>query len=424
MRINRERVRLQGDAVVTVRVLRDRSALSFLEDRWPMLYRQDAMATPYQSPEWLAGWTEQMSPTATPLVMVADDSDGPVAALALVRDQSEGREQVRPLSSPHAEYIRAVGPGSEEHSVGAALAQCLRVLAREGDCVVMPDVPTDSCLGRHVAAQSGYDHTTARCAVIGLPVDFSAMSRATRKEHKRRERTWVGLAAGGHRVVYRRTRSTAELIGTYPVLSELYHRRWAGHVPLSEVGAAGADKQWQAVLERCGSGTAFIATLAVDEAVVAAQLCLYRHRRCYSVRPAMDPAYRELAPGHALLRRLTAELSGQGFISFDLGRTVEDAGQIAYKSQYLAEWKATLTAISRIPQEAPRVRSLSVPSVTGPLMPGGRARLGSRQVRRRRALRKLPRDAARFPTPCFVRFAHGIRQRAVLQACQHAYAAS
>jgi CelD/BcsL family acetyltransferase involved in cellulose biosynthesis len=112
------------------------------------------------------------------------------------------------------------------------------------------------------------------------------------------------------------------------------------------------------VLNRCGPGTAFIATLALDGEVVAAQLCLTRNRRAYSVVPAMHPNYKDLAPGHALLRHLAQDLTCAGYEHLDLGRTVP--GQHAYKNQYRPRWSETLCAVStpapeprRVPDELP-----------------------------------------------------------------------
>jgi CelD/BcsL family acetyltransferase involved in cellulose biosynthesis len=338
-------VRHQSDAA-TVQVLEGQPALNFLSAHWSTLYHEQAAATPYQAPAWLAAHAEQLPSTASPLILVVESSAGIAAALSLVRDdQDGGRPQVRPLSAPMAEYVRAVGANAEAPAVAAALAQGLTDLSRDAD-VVMPDIPTLSSLGTQLAADPNWRHSTTRCATLPLPVDYTTMSRATRRDHARRQRTWDELAAS-QSVVYRRTISTPELLEAHRVLSQLHARRWADHAPRPEADASGdedTERLWGAVLERCGPASAFIATLAVDERVVAAQLCLYRGRHCFSVVPAMDPDHYQLAPGHALLRYLTADLASDGFLTLDLGRTTPTPGQIAYKSQYQPMWTATLSA--------------------------------------------------------------------------------
>ncbi|MET7621302.1 GNAT family N-acetyltransferase [Streptomyces sp. NPDC005408] len=327
-------------APVTVDILENRAARDFLTSQWPGLYEQDRLATPYQSPAWLTVHADQLPATAVLLVLVAAAPSGPRAALAVVRDRSiGGRTEVQPLSAPTAEYIRLVGPDAEEPHVAAAIAHTLATLGAD---VMMPDVPSNSALGRHVAAQ--WQHTITRCARIDLPVPYAAMSRATRREHKRRKRAWDQLTTSSRTVAYHRTSSAAELLAAYPALCHLHRLRWSS--PRPDHRLTPADEQFRAVLQHCSS-MAFIATLAVDESVVAAQLCLHRGRYVYSLLPAMDPAQQELAPGHALLRTLTDDLTAAGFNTLDLGRTTCSPGQLAYKAQYAPVWTTTLTAARR-----------------------------------------------------------------------------
>lgn len=251
------------------------------------------------------------------------------------------RELIAPLSSPTAEVIRAVGPGAEDPVAAAALVRHLNGTIRFGTDVQLPDIPSDSALGQQLALQWNCHLTQIPYATVALPVDYASLSRSTRRDHRRRERVWRGLREQGHQVTYHRTRCTSELLETYPVLARLHRLQWPGTT--NTVTDAASDRRWHAVLERCGP-TAFIAMLAVDGAIIAAQLCLRRGDHAYSLIPAMDPTQRELAPGHALLRYLTDDLASTGYRTLDLGRTTDDPGQHAYKSQYGATWSQTLTA--------------------------------------------------------------------------------
>lgn len=253
-----------------VRELSGESMWRFLETHWPMLYHQDKRATPYQSPGWLTGWAQQLPPTAVPVLLVVESLLGvPTAAIAMVRGAcADGRATLRPLSAPYAEYVRPVGPDSEKPAAVAALVRLLTELARQGDCV-LPDIPADTCLGRHLASHGFWQHTSVRCASIPLPVDYASMSGATRKDHRRRARRWDELWAEG-RAIYHRTATTAELVDAYPLLDQLYQRRWNGAD--ATTGGTAEEKQWLSVLAHCGGDVAFIATLTLDDVLVAAQL--------------------------------------------------------------------------------------------------------------------------------------------------------
>ncbi|MFE7115295.1 GNAT family N-acetyltransferase [Streptomyces sp. NPDC057654] len=335
----RPRTRPTRQEINLINLLEDDEARLFLHDHGPSLYRNDATATPYQCPSWLAGWTEYLPSTAAPVILVAEGgaTSEPIAALPMARElRANTRPRLRPLGAPHAEYLRAVGPGAHQPTVAEALLRTLESLAQEDD-VELSDIPLGSVLGRQLESRPGWWQTTIPCAVLDLPVAYAALSPSTRREHRRRERTWQTLVGEGRRITYRRTRGTAELITAWEGLRDLYQRARGADPGFAEKGT------WPALLQRLGSGTAFIATLELDETAVAAQLCLYRNTHCYSLLPAMDPEARDLAPGHALLRILTADLAAQGFTTLDLGRTRDTDGQRGYKAQYNARWSSTLT---------------------------------------------------------------------------------
>ncbi|MFI5702585.1 GNAT family N-acetyltransferase [Streptomyces xanthochromogenes] len=330
----------------SVQTLAGAAALTFLAGPYTELYRADAAATAYQNPLWLSAWADTLPPHAQPLCLVVQCSDGtPAAALPLVHDTTTPRPQVYPLSAPASDYVRATGPQADNPVVADAITRSLSQLARGGADVVISDVPAASGLGQalsHTAEHGGGQPHLFKCAVLDLPVDVTTMSVSTRRDHRRRQRRWNDLSSN-HLVVYSRSRTTAEMRAAAPVLAQIHHKRWAGRP--AQAGAAhpvtadGLD----ALLSRCGAENAFIATLAVDHAVVAAQLCLHDRRTCYSFVPAMDPAFRDLAPGHALLRNLIRDLHEHGFHALDLGRTTE--GQHAYKAQYQPHWTSTLTTV-------------------------------------------------------------------------------
>ncbi|MEU6331470.1 GNAT family N-acetyltransferase [Streptomyces sp. NPDC047049] len=183
-----------------------------------------------------------------------------------------------------------------------------------------------------------WPYSSSPCARVALPLDLQSLSRSTRREHRRREHTWSRMATERD-VRYRRTCGPGELLDAFQHLRRLHQARWAEQLPLPGIAPSAGSLQWEPVLRNCPE--AFVATLAVDGDVLAAQLCLQGEETVYSVVPAMDPAHKHIAVGHALLRALIADLTSAGFRTLDLGRTVN--GQ-TYKSQYAPRWSRTLSA--------------------------------------------------------------------------------
>ncbi|MEW1568596.1 GNAT family N-acetyltransferase [Streptomyces sp. NPDC093509] len=333
---------------VSVREYAGPDAMDALALPWRELYAEDSAATPFQSPAWLAAWARHLPHTATPIVLAATSPTGRwLAALALVRHDDGDRTRILALSAPHAECVRPVGPYADDATVAQAFAFHLLLADDAGADIVMTDVPATSALGTTLTLlceDTGWDCTTTPNAAIQLPVRYDRLSASTAREHQRRRRTWTRLADAGRTVTYSRSRHTADLLQAFGVLCDLHQRRWAGHEPLpGSLTVADRDK-WHDVLVELGAAHACIATLAVDAQVVAAQLLLTRGAHCFSLIPAMDPAHRHLAPGHALLRHLTEDLAGEGFHVLDLGRTI--GAQQAYKAQYRPAWTSTVSALS------------------------------------------------------------------------------
>ncbi|MFJ3763011.1 GNAT family N-acetyltransferase [Streptomyces sp. NPDC090080] len=327
-------------SAVTVHTLEGSAALEWLEYRWPALYEADPLATPFGSPGWLLGWAGQLRGAATALLLLAVGPAGVCAGLALLREDGDAGTELRALS-PYCEYVTPVGPGAQDMRVADALASRLAECVQAGALVTLANVPAGSPLATALRAQDDWQHALSRTAAVPLPLDLSALPKSARRQHIRREQA---LAAAVGTVTFHRTRTTAELLAALPALETLHAAQRGTATRPSAPGA------WAKALGPCADG-AFIAEARIDGAAMAAQLCLQRGRRCYSVLPAMDPAHSSLSPGHALLRWLTHDLAVDGIACLDLGPTRETAGQLHYKAQYGPVWdvNASFTAGRIVP---------------------------------------------------------------------------
>lgn len=319
-------------------ILGGHDARAFLAapDGWLRLLRQDALATPYQSPAWLTAHALHLPPAATPLVLVAEDGKrAPVAALALVREQQGETSRIFALGSPRAECVRPAGPASQDTDVAGALVNTLHRFAQRGEAVRIADVPLGSALGRQLSLQPGWTNSTSSCASVPLPVQYERLSRNNRRAHQQREQMWKQLQDEGSEVSYARCEGPARL-PAWDALVGLHQARWSGARPEGE----------RPLVDVLAGPGAFIALLRLDGVAVAADLCLTRGPHCYSLLQAMHPDWLGYAPGHALLRHLTADLQRSGFVSLNLGRRPDQPRKREYKAQYAPSWAATVTAAS------------------------------------------------------------------------------
>ncbi|MEU6551288.1 GNAT family N-acetyltransferase [Streptomyces sp. NPDC046915] len=330
-----------------LRMLTGSQAMDFLAGSWRELYRLDPAATPFQSSEWLSAWAEQLPATMRPVVLASVGATGrPLAALALARHDDGADTRIVPLSAPYAECIRPVGPFADDPEVAASFVFHLMLLTEEGgQDISMTDVLATSGLGRYlrqISQADGWNRVDTKYATVRLPFVYAALSRPTRREHLRRQRSW-DRAAANHRVTYARTHHPQALLDAHAVMAGLRPARWYDDL-LSERAPTGRPEHWRSVLRRLDPTTTFIATLAIDDTVVAARLCLTRGRHCYSLVPVTDTAHRSLAPDHALLRHLIGDLTRKGFTALHLGRT--PAPEQGGAGQYQPEWTSTLSVLT------------------------------------------------------------------------------
>ncbi|MEU6070606.1 GNAT family N-acetyltransferase [Streptomyces sp. NPDC047082] len=313
----------------------DTAAVDFLTQDWPRLFERDASATVYQDPYWLLAWARQLPASCEPLIVAVCGPAGPVSALALVREACRGGgTRIFPLSWPASEQVLPLGATQQTADLLVTKAS---ELAASGCQVTIADLPSDSAFGRQAELQWGRPGVESLYATVPLPLDIAALSRSTRRDHQRRRRIVQEL---GGRVGYVRTRTTGELLQAYRTLEDLHALRNRDR-PAAAL-ASDLSLPWPQVLRQCAS-LAFVATLTVDGEAVAAQLCLQWNGRAHSVVTAMDPAHHQLSPGHLLLELLCDDLAREGYVALELGRTVSDSGQRAYKSSYGAVWTLTRT---------------------------------------------------------------------------------
>ncbi|WP_221354685.1 GNAT family N-acetyltransferase [Streptomyces beigongshangae] len=299
-------------------------ALEILARHWPALYAQDRVATPFQSPAWLSGHARLLPVRAVPLLLTATTAGGRIiAALALARLRSRARTQILPLSAPHATQVRLTGPHADNEAVARALALHLLLLHDTGADLALPGVRADTAFGRAVrtVVQDNLLTDASPPPVLALPFHADALAPSRRREHARRCRHWAQLAAS-RPVTYRRSHHQQALLDGLRVLAALQQTCPAGP------GAADTIP-WRRIVPDIGATGAFVADLHIDGAPVAAQLCLTRQHRCYSAAQITHPAYRHIAPAHALLRHLLDDLAHEGFHTFDPGRGTRPAATTA-----------------------------------------------------------------------------------------------
>jgi CelD/BcsL family acetyltransferase involved in cellulose biosynthesis len=97
-----------------VEILDKVEQLQQLAGRWEALWRRDANATPFQSPQWLLSWWRHFG-SDTPHVIASASPDGTLDALAplyILRDEDSGESLGLFLGTGNSDYLDVLGDAS------------------------------------------------------------------------------------------------------------------------------------------------------------------------------------------------------------------------------------------------------------------------------------------------------------------------
>ncbi len=273
---------------------------------------------------------------AVPLVLlVTAAGEGVVAALALRDGDSPSGRTVTPLASPWSEYAGPVGPRSRDDEVCAVLVQHLACAVDRRATVLIDEVPAGSAFAWRLLNSPNWrcvgGSTAGQVLLPGRWRDLPATGENGKRLRQARRGGELSYDAGALDPSVRAT-ALAELM-------DLHAAQWSDRAAPDRsfsdpVVAAGCRN----AVANAGAEEVYLARLRLDGRTIAGQLCFRRDDVYYSYRPAMDPDYRRLSPGHLLLLHLLADAARAGGRQFDLTR-----GDLPYKHSYADVWSRNLT---------------------------------------------------------------------------------
>jgi CelD/BcsL family acetyltransferase involved in cellulose biosynthesis len=307
-------------------------ALEALEPEWRDVWRRDAAATPFQSPEWLLPWTKHLWGGGRLHVLAVRDGRDLVAVAPfflwgfgnrppLVRLSFLGAgvtDHLGMVADPAFE-IAAARVVFEELAASGEWHVCELEELRPGSTLLRIEPPPGLCV-RHSPCGA--------CPVVALPRSMeqllAGLSPKFRKNLRQAETRLRRLGAEF------RTAPAEEVPETMRALFRLHGARWHGR---GERGVLAGDAvqrfHLDAAQRLASSGLLRLNIIRLAGEIVAAQYNLWRNGRLYYYLSGFDPAHARYSPGAALLAWSIRSAIEEGGVEVDFLRNRED-----YKYQW------------------------------------------------------------------------------------------
>jgi CelD/BcsL family acetyltransferase involved in cellulose biosynthesis len=274
--------------------------LAGLEAEWAALWSRCAGATPFQRPEWLLPWYEQLAHGGG-VALLARDGDALVGLAPLHRWDEGGLRRVGLAGGPVSDYRDALADDRCRAEVAAALAAGLPSLA---EAAVLDDLPPCAVLSGPGAEPA------QRCPELSLaqPWEAGAPRLARNVRHERRR-----LARAGE-VAFARA-DAAGAPGVLAAMFRLHEARFGAPVagPVQRFHRAAAPRLLAGGLLRLHS-------LLVNGAVGAVAHVLVAGGRAHLYQLVHDPALAPRSPGTVLCAHAIEEARAEGCDVFDFLR--------------------------------------------------------------------------------------------------------
>ncbi|MBC5784837.1 GNAT family N-acetyltransferase [Ramlibacter sp. USB13] len=299
----------------------DVESLEALEAEWEALWREDASATPFQSPHWLLPWWRHVGKGEERALAVRDD-DGRLMGLAplYVYTDAGGRRHLFPVGIGTTDYLGLLARQGWEKAVAEAVLE--RVMHwRDWDVLEWPQLQGTSAL----LSLPGVE------VIAGEPNPVLALQppAAIPKSTLANLRTCRNRAARAGTITYELADA-----GTIPAyldaLARLHASRWKERgLPGVLADEAVRASHAEAAPRLHAAGVLRLHGLRLDGELVAVLHVLMHRRRCYYYIGGFDPRHAAFSPGSLLLAHAIGEAAREGAKVFDFLRGAE-----AYKYRW------------------------------------------------------------------------------------------
>lgn len=332
-----------------VRTLDRLDQLAGLAEAWSRFGNEN----PFLSCEWLVAWSrnyvDPRSESSRLFVLVAEDEDGGLAAVAplYIEKAPIGGRVLRFLGSGVAcsEYLTLlVVPGAESPALSAIGAYLAESAGEIWDTIILEGVdrqdPHVARLGQLLRDSGMLVHSRPgpNCWRLDLPDSWDEMDRMISRSHRKQVRRYFKKYFDTDRCRLHTVTTPDELGEVFSHLVDLHQKRW------ESVGVEGAfsDARFTSLHEEVSmrfldTGRLRLHALYYDDRVVACEYNFVQDGVIYSYQSGVDPDARKISAGNMLTAGSIRDAIACGERVVDFLR-----GDEPYKAHWRAEPHPTI----------------------------------------------------------------------------------
>ena len=302
-------------AIADVEVLEDLARLESLRAAWERLWRDDASATPFQSPHWLLPWWKHVGRGELRSLALRDEEGALVGLAPLYVYTDEDRQRhLFPVGVGTSDYLGLLArPGCERTVAEAVLDHVHRW--RDWDLFEFPQQQRGAAL---LACGGAQVHEGEPNPVLAL-----RPAPAIPKSTLANLRTCRNRAARAGAITC--DRAGADGIPAYlATLTRLHASRWRERgLPgvLAEEAVRATHAEAAPLLHAAGALRLY--GLRLDGELIAVLYALADRRRHYYYIAGFDPRHAFFSPGNLLLAHAIGQAAAEGAEAFDFLRGAE-----------------------------------------------------------------------------------------------------
>ncbi len=289
--------------------------LDGLRQDWNALYARCALATPFQTPEWLLPWWRTFGSGELFTFAVWDGSQL-VALAPLFLHPWNGRRQVTFLGNGVSDRLGFL-VGDVYPAASAAILDAIEAAHERWDLCDLQDLPEPSPLCRI----SGTCRPQYDCSAIALPASMDEFRGALPHGIRRNLRRYRERLDGNGPVSFETASCEKCFAAAIDTLFELHQSRWEAR---DDTGMFAGDSMRrfhrEAALNLFRRGISRAFTLRHDSRVLAV---IYGFLDCgtfYSYQSGFDPSASRYSPGALILEYAIAQAIAAGAHTFDFLR--------------------------------------------------------------------------------------------------------
>jgi CelD/BcsL family acetyltransferase involved in cellulose biosynthesis len=300
-------------------VIDSAGGLEQIAPRWEALWRADANATPFQSPQWLLPWWKHFG-SDTPHVIASSSADGALDALAplyILRDEESGESLGLFLGTGNSDYLDILGDPSQLIDAIAAADCQLWDLQQLRPSSGLLTAPLPDGWSENVEDQDP-------CPVLSIENAGTEMENLLSTHARKKLRYFRRCLEREGEVRYEN--ATAESLDTLlDALYELHAARWQKRgLPGVLADEVTQSFHREAARRMLDAGALRMYAIRLNERIVAVFYGFAHHGTVYYYLSGYDPALEKLSIGNVIVAHAIEDAVRDGARTFDFLRGAEE----------------------------------------------------------------------------------------------------